>query len=60
MKKIQIEISEEDYEKLKKCVMTVGDMYTTLQGRIYTAVVHGGRLQEEKENNDIIRSYRGE
>lgn len=60
MRKIQIEISEEDYEKLKKCVMTVGDMYATLQGRIYTAVVHGGRLQEEKENDKIERSYIGE
>lgn len=60
MRRIQIEISEEDYIKLKKYVMTIDDMYNTLQGRIYTAIVHGGRVQEEKENDILERSYIGE
>lgn len=60
MRRIQIEISEEDYMKLKKYVMTIDDMYNTLQGRIYTAIVHGGRVQEKKENDVLERSYIGE
>ena len=41
--KIEIEISEEDYKRIESTVMTIEEMYETLDGRLYRAVVNGYR-----------------
>ena len=40
--KLEIEISKSDYEALCKKSMTVGEMYDTLEGRIFCSIVHAG------------------
>ena len=43
--KFTIEISEEDYEAVRDTVMTVEEMYETVQGRIYRAIVDGRNVE---------------
>ena len=39
---IKIIISEEDFKKVQKTVMTIDEMENTLQGRIYSSIAHEG------------------
>ena len=56
--KIEIEISEEDYKSIESTVMTIEEMYETLDGRLYRAVVNGYRkcVKEETNHDDAERS----
>lgn len=57
--RITIEISEKDYNKVYNTSVTVGELYETLQGRIYRAIVNGEPHENHNrcmyfENNGVI------
>ena len=52
--KFEIEISVDDYKEIEKTCMSINDMYNTLNGRIYSAIVHGvkRKAKEIEDNNE--------
>ena len=49
--KITIEISEKDYKIICNTIMTVEELYETVKGRVYRAIING--VNKQLESNDI-------
>ena len=54
--KLLIEISKEDFDSINKTEMTVKDLYETVQGRVYRAIVNG--VYANKENKKEIKKIK--
>ena len=51
---IVIDIDEDDYKEICKKAMTIDEMQNTIQGRIYSAIVHEG-MRNNKTYQSIMR-----
>jgi len=49
MMKIEIELSEKDFEKIRKTSMSIDDMDNTVIGRVYTSIIKGYKKDHPEE-----------
>ena len=54
--KFEIEISVDDYKEIEKTCMSINDMYNTLNGRIYSAIVSGAKRKAKEIEDGIEKS----
>ena len=47
--KIEIELSEKDFEKIRKTSMSIDDMDNTVIGRVYTSIIKGYKKDHPEE-----------